>query len=695
MKIDKMLDQLETVGRRKTDRIIWETILYYYGSIMLNKYGFKKDVGSKNNIRYYSIVFAGSGQGKSFSMGVVEKLCKFGDYAGAMKSFYQKSLQTLPESPEEVAEVLRYMPKSVTIGVEGTAEGLFYVAQSQKSSRFGSLNLSTEEFGETISSSAGLLSKLKELYDGKFKAKIIKGDADSEMKADIDEVICNFIGLGSRKGVTQDAAKELKRIASSGMYRRTFIIESVKLVEKNHVDTDIKELEEYMEALNENWKADFLNRVSGEYFIDKFFTYTKEYLDKLEEIDDDLVDRAQNDALNEFAQYNTGSLEMVIDLSHVIAFLEWDVELKVEHLERAYEFMIRTRDSVEDTFKSIHPYKLMYDLLMLKENMTISEMAEYEHAIPIGSQKVKDNIALLEELCYRQDKVLIKQNGKVTRYRIENLPMTNMKKLIISTTDEKKGKYAINFTQGELAWEMFPKLVRSDKVDSFTTCHYEPSARAPEGHREEKSFIEGQNLISFDIDEGMTVEEARVILASYTYLMYTTKSHQKEKNGSVCDRFRILLPTKTMFYVTPDQHKMMYENLEVTMDITSNDEQTRNVSRLFYTNPDCEIYQNEGELVDVSCCIPSTDKSDKIMPIMENLAEQESTGELGRREAGFYKWFLMNTSSGNRHQHLTNAAYFFKDLGTDWKQHVFKLNNMLAEPMKEAEMKYIYSIERK
>ena len=185
MLIEEMLDQLETVGRRKTDRIIWETILYYFGSIMLNKYGSKKDLGSKKNIKYYSIVFAGSGQGKSFSMGIVEKLCKFGDYSGAMKSFYQKSLQTLPETPEEVSEILRYMPKSVTIGVEGTAEGLFYVAQSQKSSRFGSLNLSTEEFGETIATSGGLLSKLKELYDGKFKAKIIKGDAESEMKSDI------------------------------------------------------------------------------------------------------------------------------------------------------------------------------------------------------------------------------------------------------------------------------------------------------------------------------------------------------------------------------------------------------------------------------------------------------------------------------------------------------------------------------
>ena len=692
MLVEEMLDQLETVGRRKTDRIIWETILYYYGSIMLNKYKFKKDVGSSENIKYYSIVFAGSGQGKSFSMGVIEKMCRLNNYSETMKSFYKQALRMLPEEPEGVDEVLRYMPKSVTIGVEGTAEGLFYVSQSQTSSQFGSLNLSTEEFGETISSSAGLLSKLKELYDGKFKAKIIKGDADSEMKRDIEDIICNFIGLGSRKGVTQESAKELKRIATSGMYRRTFIIESIKLVEKNTDEENITELKEYLDALNENFKADYMARAETDIFSKKYFTYEAGYTEKLEEIDDDLVFRAQNDQLNEFAQYNTGSLEMIIDLSHIIAFLEWDTEVKISHLEKAYKFMVKTRDSVEDTFKSIHPYKLMYDLLKLKENMTISEMAEYEHAVPIAATKVKDNIALLEELCYRKDEVLIKTKGKVTRYKIEKLPMTNMKKLIISTTDDKKYKMSINFTPGELAWELFPKLVTSKNIDSFTTCHYEPSNAAPEGHRRADNFLEGQNLISFDIDEGMTIDEAQEILHEYTYLIYTTKSHQKEKNGSVCDRFRILLPTKTKFYVTPEQHKMMYENLEVALEITSNDTQTRNVSRLFYTNPDAEVITHEGKLVDISCCIPSTEKSDKIMPVMENLAEQEASGELGRREAGYMKWFLMNTSSGNRHDNLTKAAYFFKDIGIDWKEKVRYLNNMLPEPMNEAEMKFIYSI---
>ena len=681
-----MLDELETCGKRKTDRIIWETALYYYGSILMNKYNFRKSIGSKPLIRYYTIVFSPSGTGKSYILNTVEKMCNLEKYSDAMRSFYDHAVGMLPVQPDDYSEVLRYMPKSVTIGVEGTAEGLFYVAKSQRTSNFGSLNLSTEEFGETIASSSGLLSKLKELYDGKFKAKIVKGDSDSEMREDINHIICNFIGMGSRKGVTYVAEKELKRIASSGMYRRTFIIDSDKVVEKNKLQTSTEKIEEYLDALNENFKADFIQRRKLDMLSEKIMTYTDEYAERLEDIDDDLILRANEDKLNEFAQYNTGSLEMVIDLSHIIAFLEWDTKVTRDHLNRAYDFMVRTRDSVEDTFKSVHPYKTMYNLLKLKDNMTISEMAEIEANIPITKTKVADNIALLEELCYREDKVLVKNEGKVTRYRIEDLPKTSLDKLIISIGMDNKGKMSTHFEPHTIGWETLKKLVVSSKKDSFTTAHFEDS------YRKKDNFIQGQNLIALDIDSELSLERAKEIFKPYTYLIYTTKSHRKEKGEQgIEDRFRIVIPTKTTYYVTEDQHKRLYENLADALDV-HNDTQTKNVSRLWFTNPEAEIFENHAELMDITPYIPDTIKSDKIMPVITDINTQVEEGELGRREAGFIKWFLINTSDGNRHDHLTKAAYFFKDLGLPWKDRVTRLNNMLNNPMSDADMRFIYSI---
>ena len=61
MKVEEILDSLETVGKRRTDRLIWESSLYYFASILMNKYNFRKTIGSRSAVRYYSIVFANSG----------------------------------------------------------------------------------------------------------------------------------------------------------------------------------------------------------------------------------------------------------------------------------------------------------------------------------------------------------------------------------------------------------------------------------------------------------------------------------------------------------------------------------------------------------------------------------------------------------------------------------------------------------
>jgi hypothetical protein len=145
MQIEEMVTQLSTVGKRKTPSMVWESVLYYYASIMMNKYNLRKQIGSKPYIRYYSIVFSQSGSGKSYLLNKIENMCHLDNYGKIMASSFQQNIDHLPERPDDIDEVLRYMPKSVTIGLEGTSEGLFYVAMSQASSFFGSLNLQTDE----------------------------------------------------------------------------------------------------------------------------------------------------------------------------------------------------------------------------------------------------------------------------------------------------------------------------------------------------------------------------------------------------------------------------------------------------------------------------------------------------------------------------------------------------------------------
>ena len=270
------------------------------------------------------------------------------------------------------------------------------------------------------------------------------------------------------------------------------------------------------------------------------------------------------------------------------------------------------------------------------------------------------------------------------RFSIEELEPTDAQKIIVSLNEAKRNpERAIDFKPYELPFLgdiSIERLVKDETYTSFCLSHFAPSSKAPNGHRGLDHFISGQNMIAFDIDEGMTIEEAKDVLQNYTYLIYTTRSHQKEKNGVIVDRFRILMPTKTKFYVTPEQHKGMYENLSVILKIPTYDVATRNVSRLWFTNPEAEVFINEGDLIDVRGSLPDTENENKTIEAIDSIKEQD------KRLHGFLRWFFTNTNTGSRNVNLYKLKMFCLDLGIDPEPTVEYANSKLAEPLPEREV---------
>jgi hypothetical protein len=61
------------------------------------------------------------------------------------------------------------------------------------------------------------------------------------------------------------------------------------------------------------------------------------------------------------------------------------------------------------------------------------------------------------------------------------------------------------------------------------------------GHRAQIDFLSCEYAV-LDFDDGhMPIEHAKLIFATYWHIIGTTKSHQKEKSGKICDRFRVVL----------------------------------------------------------------------------------------------------------------------------------------------------------
>lgn len=58
--------------------------------------------------------------------------------------------------------------------------------------------------------------------------------------------------------------------------------------------------------------------------------------------------------------------------------------------------------------------------------------------------------------------------------------------------------------------------------------------------RSNKNFL-STDLLVLDIDEGSSIGESSNVFQEYTHIIGTTKSHMAEKNGVVCERFRLIL----------------------------------------------------------------------------------------------------------------------------------------------------------
>lgn len=124
-----------------------------------------------------------------------------------------------------------------------------------------------------------------------------------------------------------------------------------------------------------------------------------------------------------------------------------------------------------------------------------------------------------------------------------------------------------------------------------------------------------QDLLVLDVDDGKTIEEAKVIFKDYKYLIATTKSHQVEKKGVKCDRFRIILqsnniPKGESYFNMMEFIKMKYPFI---------DEQVNTKTGAFLGHCDGEYWYNKGKLYDCS-----SDMADATRMMITRMADKQT-----------------------------------------------------------------------
>lgn len=165
-----------------------------------------------------------------------------------------------------------------------------------------------------------------------------------------------------------------------------------------------------------------------------------------------------------------------------------------------------------------------------------------------------------------------------------------------------------------------------------------------DGKRNKENFLQ-TDLIGLDFDEGVTLVEAAELFKDFNHIIAPTKSHGKEKNGKVCDRFRVIL-----FLSAPITDNETFEATWFSLyeKFPKIDKACKDSCRYF--EPSSSIYScraKDGLAVDV--VLPKPKVTEK--PVLEVSAEQKGT--LGKRTLQF---LALGAPAGQKHNELFAAA---------------------------------------
>lgn len=134
--------------------------------------------------------------------------------------------------------------------------------------------------------------------------------------------------------------------------------------------------------------------------------------------------------------------------------------------------------------------------------------------------------------------------------------------------------YARHFAKG---WQSLETQSVRDFCAVFTSQVWSPIIFA-EGHRLSANFVKARLLV-LDFDSpGYTLEQALRDWCDTIHFIGLSKSHQRDKGGIVCDRFRLVVPYEREITCGDEYH----HNYQLMAKRYDSDQQTKDKARLFY-----------------------------------------------------------------------------------------------------------------
>lgn len=651
----------------------------------------------------YALIFMPSGAGKDKPLKMIDKyfLDDFEEVFNERKeAFIKLKLAKLEEEAStkfpglkaaKTMYIKEKLPRDlITEYSQATTEGLADLRGAFSQAGFGGTFLKISEFSDFISSANNargeFLSYVVEIFDdGSSAAKVIKSDKTS---VSIKGVPSNTMMHSSLSNlVDSEGFVKLMTLVNRGLARRTFMCypPPEKFIKKqesfeNLENQFLQEIEskKNLQAIVDEYKPMWTQLLqggefAGEYILtedaEKLLFYYRKYLDLTTNSISIYKDEGYRAEIS-------GRFWKALKLSAIIAAFEHPLEDKVDKTDM--EAAIYITELYGQHFKRFYNIETVSDVEKLMDYL-IDRKDKWVTKTDISKQRfisqknfanwIDGAIAEAENLMlvrgFKLEREKFSKNG--IQYKVVELEKEDGKTVNLSISSD----ITENFMTKKVKWEEVYKAVSWNGNYSASTFR--------EGYRDKAHWIDGNNIIILDIDEGWTIEEAKEFLVKRKLqaLIATTKSHQKVKDKKkACDRFRIILPTSTPFRGTAEQYSFMMGEI-FKYFLNKPDKAARDVSRFYFGNPNSEYWYFEGELFNIEMFARETEYKSKSKDKKPNSIDSIT------------EWFKENATPGNRNDTLNKARLFAKDNGLDPGVYVRQINLMLSDPIEERELKVL------
>jgi len=207
------------------------------------------------------------------------------------------------------------------------------------------------------------------------------------------------------------------------------------------------------------------------------------------------------------------------------------------------------------------------------------------------------------------------------------VPLYNGKKSIMT-----KLKDAMFYTAEPLYKAIQIEFTKIHKIVNSDYRQYSPFEFIGGKKISEAWNNDNQDLIILDIDDGITIDDAKHMFQKYKYFICTTKSHRLDKKGLTCDRFRVILQSNDI--PKGDAYFDFTRELESLYPFI--DKQVNTKTGAFLGHNGCTWWYNDGKLFE---CAPLLEISRARKVARENLKEinikeYEDDGEVEKIKAG-------------------------------------------------------------